>query len=200
MGAALVVGHGVDLVQDQRMDVLQPSPSALRGQQDVQRLGGGDEDVRRPLGQLLPFRGRGVAGAHRRGDLWYRGSGLLGQGCYLFQWGCQVFLDVVGQGFEGRNVDHLRGVGQLRIHALPHQLIDAGEEGGEGLAGPGGSGDERVPPPGDGRPADGLGFRGSVETAAEPALDDGMERGQSHGRNFNTARRVNIPLACHNRW
>ena len=53
--APLVVGHGVDLVQNQRMDVLQPPPTALRGQQDVQRLGGGDEDVGRPLGQLLPF-------------------------------------------------------------------------------------------------------------------------------------------------
>ena len=40
VGAALVVGHGVDLVQDQRMDVLQPPPPALRGQQDVQATRG----------------------------------------------------------------------------------------------------------------------------------------------------------------
>ena len=156
------------------------------------RLGGGDEDMRRALGQFLPLRRRRVPGAYRRGDPGYRGSVLLGQRGDLFQRGRQVFLDVVGQGFEGRNVDYLRRVGQFCIHPLPHQLIDAGEEGGEGLARSRGSGDERVPSLGDGRPAGGLGLRGHVEPAAEPALNDGMERGQGHGRNFNTARRVGI--------
>ena len=56
MRAAFVIGHRVYLVQDQRPDVFEPPPPAVRGQQYVQRFGGGDQDVRRPLGQFLPFR------------------------------------------------------------------------------------------------------------------------------------------------
>ena len=43
MGAPLVVGDGVNLVENQGLDVLESPASALRGQQDVQGLGRGNE-------------------------------------------------------------------------------------------------------------------------------------------------------------
>ena len=66
--AALVGGHGVDLVDDHRAHVAQRAPPRIRGQQDVQRLGRGHQDVRRVAHRLAPLARRGVAGAHGRAD------------------------------------------------------------------------------------------------------------------------------------
>ncbi len=49
VGAALVVGDGVDLVDDDGVDAAQVLAALLRGEQDVERLRGGDEDVGRRL-------------------------------------------------------------------------------------------------------------------------------------------------------
>ena len=56
MRAALVVGHGVNLVDDDGADVSQRQPAALGGQQNEQRLRRRHQDVRRMLQHLLPLR------------------------------------------------------------------------------------------------------------------------------------------------
>ena len=65
VGAALGAGQGVDLVDDDPLDAAQRLPR-LRGQQQVERLGRRDQDVRRALAEGAPLVGRRVAGAHRR--------------------------------------------------------------------------------------------------------------------------------------
>ena len=67
--AALVAGDRVDLVDDHRAQLAERRAALLGGQQDVQRLRRGDEDVRRPLRHLRALAGRRVAGAHRDADL-----------------------------------------------------------------------------------------------------------------------------------
>ena len=58
--AALVVGHRMNLVDDDGLDAAQRLPAALGRQQDEQRLRRRDEDVRRMLHHPLPL-GVGVS-------------------------------------------------------------------------------------------------------------------------------------------
>ena len=85
----------------------------LGGEQDVERLGRGDQDVRRLPEHRLPRRLRGVAGAHRDADVRQRRrpprcarSRIPPSGC------CEVLLDVVAERLQRRDVDHGRGVGE----------------------------------------------------------------------------------------
>jgi len=47
VGSAFVVGEGVDLVDDDGVDVAKSFAAAGGGEKDVEGLGGGDENVRR---------------------------------------------------------------------------------------------------------------------------------------------------------
>ena len=67
VGAALGPGDGVDLVHDDLLDVPQDL-ARLAGQQQVEALGRGDEDVRRVADEVSALVGRGVAGAARDRD------------------------------------------------------------------------------------------------------------------------------------
>ena len=77
--AALGAGHGVHLVHDHRLHPRQGGPG-LGGEHQVQRLGRGDQDVRRVGEQLAALAGGGVAGAdahtHVRGILTAAPGGL----------------------------------------------------------------------------------------------------------------------------
>ena len=66
--AALVSGHRVNLVHDHGAHAAQHGPAALRGQQQVERLRRGDQNVRRALEHGGPLGGRGVSGPHRDAD------------------------------------------------------------------------------------------------------------------------------------
>ena len=61
--ASLVFHNGVYLIEYQGLDTLESTAAALRGQQNVQGLRSGDEDVGRLLCHLLALGGRGVSGA-----------------------------------------------------------------------------------------------------------------------------------------
>ena len=98
MGAALVVGDGVNLVQYEGPDSRKGSAPALRGQQDVQRLRGGYQDVGRLLCHALPFGCLGVSGAYGSAYIRQEAPRLLGQSLYLLQRRGQVLLNVVGEG------------------------------------------------------------------------------------------------------
>jgi hypothetical protein len=74
---ALVAGHGVDLVHDDRAGAGQEAAAPLRRQQYVEGLRRGDEDVGRPADHRLALAGRGVARADERADLGERGAAQL---------------------------------------------------------------------------------------------------------------------------
>ena len=152
MRAALGRHHRVDLVDDHRLDGTQEL-ARIGGQQQVERLGRGDENVRRMshlpgalLGGRIPAANGDlrdpVCDAHSLG---HRGDPR--------QRRPEVALHVHPQGLERRDVQHptapfLVGLGR------EHQTIDRRQEGREGLARAGRreqegglAGDDSVPHP-----------------------------------------------------
>ena len=65
--AALVAGQGVNLVDDHRLDRAQQLAALVGRQQQIERLGRGDQNVRRMAQHRLTLRGGRIAGAHRTG-------------------------------------------------------------------------------------------------------------------------------------
>ncbi|MNO99430.1 hypothetical protein D3C76_911990 [compost metagenome] len=178
MTAALVARHGVNLVDDHRVHAGQAFATGRRAHQNVQRLRGGDQDVRGQLAHGCPFFLRGVAGAHCRGDAW-RLEALLFDGLAdAFEGDLQVEADVVGQGLERRHVHHL-GLGrQLTVVREPFtkQFVEHGEERAEGLARAGRRGQQRGFTGVNQWPGAGLGFGNRGEVTAEPGADGGVEQ------------------------
>ena len=68
VAASPVAGDGVDLVDDHGADAPQVLAAALGGDQQVERLRRGDQDVRRLAHHRLPLALRRVAAAHCRAD------------------------------------------------------------------------------------------------------------------------------------
>jgi len=105
--AALVVDDGVNFVDDHGPRRLEHLPALLRGQQDEQRLGRRNQDVRRARKHPLAVGGESVTGAERGPDGRKRNAPLGGKGGDFGERRFQVLLDVVTQRFERRDVDHL---------------------------------------------------------------------------------------------
>ena len=68
VGAALVVGDGVDLVDDDGADAAEVFAGLAGGEEDVEGFGRGDEDVRRVAEHGGALFGEGVAGADAGAD------------------------------------------------------------------------------------------------------------------------------------
>jgi hypothetical protein len=103
VGAALGAGKRVDLIDD---DPLHPGErvARLRGEQQVERLGGGHEDVRRTAAEHAPLLGRRVAGAHGDAHLAWIFAAVLGGQAYTGQRRTQVALDVMDERLERGDV------------------------------------------------------------------------------------------------
>ena len=199
--AALAAGHGVDLVDDHGARRGQHGAPGGGAEQDVQRLRGGDDDVRRLAAHARALVLRGVAGAHEGADLDLRqaqGGELLAD---AGERGLEVAVDVVGERLQRGDVDHAGLIGQA-VGGKPalDQRIDHGEEGGERLARTGRGGDEHVALRGDRRPRRRLRGRRGREGAAEPVLDRRMKV-TGHGaieaqRPPKEERGRKLPAAC----
>ncbi|GAB3872476.1 hypothetical protein GCM10027610_137970 [Dactylosporangium cerinum] len=164
--AALGRADRVDLVDDHRLDAAQGLPG-LRGEQQEQGLGRGDQDVGRGLGEGPPLVGRGVAGAHGDPDVGRHlpepGGGLpdAGERCP------EIALDVDRQGLQWADIEHpaaLRG-----LHVGPGgELVERPEERRQGLAGAGRRDHEGVPVGADRPPGAGLRRGRRRERRTEP--------------------------------
>ena len=189
VGAALVAGHGMDLVDDHGAGGAEVLTAALRREQDEQRLRGGDEDVGWPLDHGRPLRLRSVAAADLHADLGQveplRGSEGADGGQRLGQ----VLLDVVPQRLERRDVDDGGAVLEPSRQRVLHQAAHPPQEGSQGLARAGGRGHQRVPAGGDVLPALLLRGGGWPERGGEPAGDEGVEARRSHRRHCHLPRR-----------
>ncbi len=176
MGAALRPGDGVHLVEDQRLD--RPQHLArLRREDEEERLGRRDEDVRRLARHLLALLLRRVARAHGNAQLRAQPG----------QRSAEVALDVVVQRFERRHVEQAQAFPGLRV-----EPVDAVEERRERLPRAGRRLDEDVPALGDGRPAERLGRRRLGERALEPGpslVSEEVER--AHEPRLAPAERAN---------
>ena len=156
VGAALGLRDGVDLVDDHLLDAVE-DPGRLTGQHQVQRLGRGDQDVRRVADHVAPVLLRRVA----------RAQADLDVGADPAQRRAQVLLDVVRERLQRRHVDEPRAVGAR----LGDQPVERPQEGGQRLAGAGGRRDQRVLAGGDRRPRLRLGRRRRLEGTLEPLPD-----------------------------
>ena len=194
VGAALGAGDGVHLVDD---DVLHAGQdlAGLAGQQQVQALRRGDEDVGRVAREVAADVGGRVAGPDADRDV---GRGLaqaLRREADARERGTQVALDVVGQGLERADVQDADAAAVLAAGlraGVGDEAIERPEEGGEGLAAAGGRVDERVLARRDGRPAAVLRLRGPLERALEPLAHgraEAVERIIGRGRTRGPGRR-----------
>ncbi len=93
--AALVAGERVDLVHDHGLDAAERCPAALAREQEVERLGGRDEDVGRPVEEAAARGGGRVAGANRHPELWRREPGGERRRADLCERRLEVLRDVV---------------------------------------------------------------------------------------------------------
>ncbi len=87
----------------------------------------------------------------------------------------EIFVDVVRERLQRRDVDDLHGVCERPVETLPDEVVDRGEKGGERLAGAGRRGDQRMPPGLDRRPGVDLGRAWGAKRARKPRRDRGME-------------------------
>jgi hypothetical protein len=129
MRAALVLRDGVDLVDDHRFRGAEEPAAVVGGQQDVEGLGRGDQDVGRALDHRGAFRGRGVAGSDCNADLGQLEALGGGELANLAERFLEVLLDVVAERLEGRDVDHRGLVGQVAVGRALDQLVDRPQEG-----------------------------------------------------------------------
>ncbi len=120
MRAALVIGDGVNFIDDDSLDVVQDGAALVGGQQDVQRLGRGHQDVRRTTQHVAPLFHERVAGADGCPNLGHQQAALARQRRDLRQRPFQVLLDVVAQRLQRRHVEHFDTVVQIAGQRLAH--------------------------------------------------------------------------------
>ncbi len=106
---------------------------------------------------------------------------FAGQRSDLTQRAFQVFLDVIAQGLQRRDVKDLSAVCKIAAQRLAHQPINTDQECCQRLAGASGRGDERGAAGKDVRPALLLWLSGRTEFIDEPFLHQGMGPGQGFG-------------------
>ncbi len=83
----------------------------------------------------------GVASADRGANLRHQQPALARHLQNLAQRNFQVFLNVVAQRFQRRNVEDFRSVVEIARQRLPDQAINTGEKRSQRLARAGGRGD-----------------------------------------------------------
>ncbi len=174
VGPALRPHEGVDLVHDHGVDRSQELPRARR-EDEEERLGRRDEDVRGVAEHPRPLLGRRVAGADRDLRQVDALAAARGHARDARDRRAQVPLDVHREGLERRDVDDAAPVG-LRRRRVEEQAVDRGEERGECLPRSRGREDEGALPPRDRGPAEPLRLRGGRERVGEPLADGGTER------------------------
>ncbi len=183
VSATLRAGDRVDLVDDHVLDAAQALTGGAR-QEEVERFGRRDHDVRRSTGMAATLLSGGVARPEpdrdRRRRIAAPGGGQGDPG----QRGAEVPLDVVRQRLERRDVEDPDRAGSLagcRWRRVADEPVETPQERGQRLAAAGRSVDQRVPTGGDRRPAVGLGLGRRRERGREPVAHGRSERPQRIG-------------------
>jgi hypothetical protein len=166
--------HSVDLVDDDRLHAGERL-SRTRGKQQEERLGRGDEDVRRRPGKRPPVACRGVAGPDRDADIGHRHAE---SGCGVsdaHERRPEVALDVDRQGLQGRDVEHPAALRRQRRRCAAGQPVERPEERRQRLARTGRRDHQRVVTRADRRPGPRLGGGRRAERPPEPRRRCGGE-------------------------
>ena len=170
MRAALSGDERVDLVDDDRVDRAEDL-ARLRGEQEVERLRRGDEDVGRSAQHLRAFLGGRVAGAdsnHRHVDLFAVPLCLRRDACDR---GPEVALDIDSKRLHRRDVEH-PAARFLFWRRIEHQAVNRRQKGCESLPGSRRREEQGAPSRQDGRPTERLCAGRGGERRLEPAAHD----------------------------
>ena len=171
--AALGRHERVDLVDDDGIDRGERAPG-IRSQQQIQRLRCGDENVRGVPQESSALGLRGIAGPNGDSRHDARFGSAFRHLRDAHQRRSQVALDVDGQRFEGRHVEH--AAAPLAVgRRLEHQSVQAREKRGECLAASGRGEHERRVAARDDGPCEGLRTSRRGERRFEPRAYSGMK-------------------------
>ena len=177
MRATLVVGHSVDFIDDYGLNIAENRTTLIRGEQNVERLGRSYQNMRRALQHGATLVHQRVAGANRGADLRHEQTALARHCQDFAERHFKIFLDVVAQRLQRRDVENFSAVRKISRKRFSHQSIDAGEECGQRFAGAGGGGNERRPSRQNVRPTLLLRLRRRGEALDEPLRDERMGPG-----------------------
>ena len=173
---ALVRREGVDLVDDDGADLRERAAPPRAREQDVERLGGGHEDVRRALRHPRPFARARVSCANGDADVHVRLPAARELLADPGERPGEVLLDVIAERLQRRHVDDVHLRLERALHPELDERVDRAKKRRQRLAGAGRRREERVPPALDRRPPARLHIRRSPEGPAKPGIDSGVER------------------------
>ena len=174
----LVPRDGVDLIEDYRTGPAEHGPAPIRGDQEIERLRGRNEEVRRAPQHGGAFRGGRVTSPDGHPDLGRGIPELGGDRTDLAERALEVVADVDSQGLERRDIHDLGAIAKiaaLLVRAV--DPVDADEKCGQRLARAGGRRYQGVGACRDFRPAARLrrGWPGR-KPAFEPCAHGRVER------------------------
>ena len=131
MHAALVVTHGVNLVDNHRPYGGQMRRHTLAAQKEIERFGGGDQNMGRLSDHLGAVASRRVPRPHGDTDLRQISGRFFPDSVQRLQ---QVLVDIVSERLERGNVEHVHAVRQLAMLRSTGQIVDRAQKGREGLS------------------------------------------------------------------
>ncbi len=92
----------------------------------------------------------------------------------------EIFLYVVTQGLQRRDIEHLRVIVEFAAEGPVEEVIDAGEKRRERLAGTGRRGDQGIRSGLNRRPGLGLNIGRNADRGPKPFGNEGMKPGERH--------------------
>src|SRR6476646_6423607 len=138
MRAALVIGYGVNFINDYGLNISQDGPALFRREEDVERLRRGNEDVRWAFEHGPALVHKRVTGRDGSANLRHEQAALSRHLKNFAERGFEVLLNVVAEGLERRDVEDFCPVLQISGQRLADQAVNAGKKCGQSLAGTGG--------------------------------------------------------------
>src|SRR5262249_38140389 len=120
MSSTLVIGDGVDFIDDYSFDFAQDGTTLLGGEQDVQRFWRSDEDVWGANQHGTPLVHQRIACTDRSADLGHQESTLASHLQDLAPRDFKILLNIVPQGFERGDVQDLRTILEFASQSLAH--------------------------------------------------------------------------------
>src|ERR1700722_10640867 len=181
MHAALVIGYGVNLVDDYSLNIAQDDAALLGREQNVKRFGGSDENVRRAFEHSLPVFHQSVTRANRGSNCRHQQAALARHLQNFSQRNLKILLNVIAQRFERRNIEDLSAVLQFASERLTDEPVDAGEKSCQRFARSRGSRDQSRVSGEDVGPALLLRLSGCREARSEPLLNQRMSPSKGSG-------------------
>ena len=198
--SAFIVGYGMNLVNDDGFDVAQNLAAAIGGQQDIERLRRGYQDVWRAAQHLAPLFRQRVAGADGSTNLAHQHAALGGQSCDLAQRAIEVLLDIVAQRLQRRDVQNFSAVVQSAVECFAHQAINTNKEGRQRFARSGGRGDKRGASRQNFRPALLLRLSRRTELRAKPVRHERMRPREADRERAREASEDSSRVSLFFRW